>query len=123
MIDGDFLVPCIDSARRAGRARFAWRLERYVFMDSIIVQYVLFVLAALILIWAVIVLNKRLYRRNGSHSGAPNTWMKLDTRRHEAKEEPSSGAAFDDEEEEEEIELHARARQNGHHTESQKPPL
>ena len=92
-------------------------------MDSTIVQYVLFVLAALILIWAVIALNKRLYRRGGSHLGAPNTWMKLDIRRPEAREDPSPDALFDDDGEEDEIELHARARQNGHHVESQKPPI
>lgn len=92
-------------------------------MESTIVQYVLFILAALLLIWAVIALNKRLYRRGGSNPGAPHTWMKLDTRRPETREDTTPGTSFDDEENEEEIELHARARQNGHHAESQKPPM
>jgi hypothetical protein len=94
-------------------------------MDPTVVQYVLFVLAALILIWAVIALNKRLYRRGSPKPGSPTTWMKLDTRRPEAREDPSPDALFDGDAavDEEEIELHARARQNGHHAESQKPQL
>lgn len=90
------------------------------FMDSMLVQYVLFILAALLLIWGVIALNKRLSRHNGPGAHALKTWVELDTRRPDAREDLSP--TFDDEAEEE-AELHARARQNGHHAESQKPQI
>lgn len=82
-------------------------------MDSMIVQYISFILAALVLIWAVGLLNRRLWRNDRSPS--VKTWAEFDTRRPEAREDPAS------EDEEEVAELHARARQNGHHAESQKP--
>jgi hypothetical protein len=91
-------------------------------MSSIVVEYILFFLAAFILIWAVMALNKRLSRHDQSGLRARNRWVKLDTRRPATKEEPAS--VFEDEGEDEEgAELHARASQNGHHAESQKPQI
>ena len=96
-------------------------------MDLTVVQYAGFVVTALILIWAVIEINKRLYRRDKSQTEAPNHWAELDTKRLGAREEPplqSSHAHVDEEEAERAEELHTRAKQNGHHqVESQKPQL
>jgi len=89
-------------------------------MDSMVVQYIIFILAALVLIWAVILLNRRLLRHGGSDARSFKRWVELDTKRPEAREEP---APFLGDEEEEEAELHLRARQNGHHAESQKPQI
>lgn len=89
-------------------------------MDSTVVQYIVFILAALVLIWAVVGLNRRLLRHSRPDARSFKTWVEFDTRRPEAREDP---APLFDEEEEEEAELHTRARQNGHHAESQKPQI
>jgi hypothetical protein len=87
-------------------------------MDSMVVQYILFILAALVLIWVVGLLNKRLLRHNRPTATSINTWVEFDSKRPEVRED--SAPVFEDEEEEI-AELHTRARQNGHHVESQKP--
>ena len=95
------------------------------FMDSMIVQYALFILAALLIISAVVALNRWLYRHSRPKPGAPNTWAKLDTRHADARDERSTSAILeedeDEEEDEEEAELHVRARQNGHHSNGHAP--
>lgn len=91
-------------------------------MSSTVVEYILFFLAAFILVWAVMALNRRLSRHDQSGFGTRNRWVKLDVRRADAREEPAK--VFEDEGEDEEgAELHARASQNGHHAESQKPQI
>ncbi len=88
-------------------------------MDSTVLQYLGFIVAALILIWAVIEVNRRLYQRRKTNPGPPHTWTELNISQAQAREEPLSGAF--ESEEEEEAELHLRAKQNGHHAESQQP--
>lgn len=83
-------------------------------MDSTVVQYILFILAALVLSWAVTLLNRRLARHDRPAAPSLKAWVEFDTRRPEAREE--SAPAFE-EEKEEEARRHARARQNGHHAE------
>lgn len=90
-------------------------------MDSTVAQYLGFIVAALILIWGVIEINKRLYRHNKPDAESPNTWVELDTKQPTAREELPPGMLHDDEDVE--AEQHARARQNGHHAESQKPQI
>lgn len=92
-------------------------------MDITVVQYIGFVVAALIVIWAVIEVNKRLYRRDNSRANSLNRWVELDTKLPEAKEDLSSVVRGDSENDDIETELHARASQNGHHAESQRPQL
>lgn len=93
-------------------------------MDLTVVQYLIFILASLILIGVVIEFNKHLSRRDKSRTEALNSWVELDTTRQETREKlPVREVELDDEEDEEIEELHARARQNGHHTESQKPQI
>lgn len=89
-------------------------------MDSMVVQYLGFIVAALILIWAVIELNKRLYRRDQPDRKSLNNWVELDTKRPADKEDLPAEALDEDEDE---VELHTRASQNGHHVESQKPQI
>ncbi|HLI69330.1 MAG TPA: hypothetical protein VKV19_06185 [Ktedonobacteraceae bacterium] len=91
-------------------------------MSSMIVEYILFFLAAFILVGAVMALNKRLSRHDQSGPGGRNRWVKLDVRKAGAREEPTN-ILEDEDEDEEEAELHARASQNGHRAESQKPQI
>ena len=86
-------------------------------MNATFVQYGIFIVVALALIWAVIAFNRRISRQSRSGSDILKTWAKLDTRHANASEQRA--AAFDDEDEED-AQLHARASQNGHHAESQK---
>ena len=91
-------------------------------MNSSAVQYVGFIVAALILTWAVIEINRRYFRRRRGDVRSLNTWVQLDTGQPGAKEEdlPASG---DDENTDDsgEQDLQTRARQNGHYSESKKP--
>lgn len=89
-------------------------------MDSTVVQYILFILAALALIWVVALLNRRLLHHDRPGTTSLKTWVKFDPRRPAAREDPPP--VFE-EEEEEVAELHARARQNGHHAQGQRPKL
>ncbi|HEX7737296.1 MAG TPA: hypothetical protein VF458_20790 [Ktedonobacteraceae bacterium] len=90
-------------------------------MDPTIVQYVLFILVALGIIGAVVALNRWLYRHSKPvDPGAPNTWTRFDTRRRDSREEVPANL-FLDNDEEEEVELHARARQNGHNSNGHHP--
>jgi hypothetical protein len=92
-------------------------------MDPMVVQYALFILVALLLSGAVIALNRWLYRQSNFRSGPPNTWVKLDARRPEIREEALPGPQVDEDGEEEEAEIHVRASQNGHHSDGQKPQI
>jgi hypothetical protein len=82
-------------------------------MDPMIVQYALFIFAALLIIGAVIMLNRWLYRHNRPDAGSPDTWARLDVRRPEAREEIPASELLSDEDDEE-AEIHVRAKQNGH---------
>lgn len=92
-------------------------------MDPMIVQYALFILVALIISGAVVALNRWLYRQNGARTGTPHTWVKLDTRRPDIREEVLPNTMRDEEADEEEGEIHVRASQNGHHSDGQKPQI
>ncbi len=83
-------------------------------MDSTLVQYLGFIVAALILIWAVIVLNKHLSRHNTSETGPFKGWVELDTKHPTAREDSASQQIV--EKDMEAPELYIRARQNGHHS-------
>lgn len=86
-------------------------------MDTTVIQYGIFIVVALVLIGAVIALNKRLSRQKRSGSDILGTWAHLDTKHADAREQR---ATIIDDEDEEAAQLHARSRQNGHHAESQK---
>jgi hypothetical protein len=83
-------------------------------------EYIVFVVASLIVILAVIELQKRLYRHSRSPRESMENWVELDTRRADARDGiPLKKRSPQDDEEEDELEAeqHARARQNGHHAE------
>lgn len=90
-------------------------------MDPIVtlVEYIGFVVAALIIIWAVIELGKRIYTRKHVDVGSPQTWIRYDTVRPDTTEESLPDG--DDDEEASEPDIHTRAKQNGHYSESKKP--
>lgn len=85
-------------------------------MDPMLVQYLLFILAALLVIGAVVSLNRWLSQRGTPGIGSPSTWARFDTRRAPTREEAQTDYTLADEENQEEAELQVRARQNGHHT-------
>lgn len=88
-------------------------------MDSSAVQYVGFIVAALILIWGVIEINRRYFRRRKMDARSLNTWVHIDTSQPDAPEEdqPASDADTADSSEQD---MQTRARQNGHYSESKR---
>lgn len=100
-------------------------------MNPTIWSYVGIVVAILILLWAVLEMRTRFTRRsrkkpNVKAMNTVNTWIKLDSAPIEfVEEEPRLLPVHDDEEDEQEEEaqhnLHIRAQQNGHYSQSKKP--
>lgn len=91
-------------------------------MDQTMVGYIGFVVAALILIWAAVELARR-YNRKKISAKDLHTWVKLEAAPQESVEveEPSLTSEDEDEEETPQQSLRARAKQNGHYSESKKP--
>ena len=90
-------------------------------MNPTLVQYIGFVVAALILCWAVVELKRRYLRQKKADLKPMDTWVQLDSTLTGESEEPL--LIEDSEEEKEEVlepDIHTRAQQNGHHTESKK---
>jgi len=81
-------------------------------MNDLTWKYLAFVVAASILIWGVLEINKRLYRRNKIDHNSPSSWINLDANNQEEVEDEEP----DDQEENSEVELRIRSQQNGHHT-------
>jgi hypothetical protein len=108
-------------------------------MDPVVVQYLGFVVAVLILIWAVIEMSRRYSRQKKSGSEALTTWAPLDTTRFTDMEElqPGEGSNIpgknpshsspkdewsnEDQDNAPEQSPHTQARQNGRYSESKKP--
>jgi len=93
-------------------------------MDPTVLRYIVFIVAALILIWAVFEMRTRLIRRKKLDVTPLNRWEKLDstTPAHGIEERSMSFMGEEDkqEEQEEEADVHARAQQNGHFIPTQK---
>jgi preprotein translocase subunit Sec61beta len=87
-------------------------------MDPIIVTYVGFFVAVVIIIWAALEFRSRLSRFYDQQEKRRDLWVKLD---------PKLGPSLPDEPEEEEQEeepeqnLQTRAKQNGHHSNTTYP--
>ncbi len=79
------------------------------------IEYLGFVVAALILGWAVIELNRRYFRQRKVDSKPLNTWVKLDSTFEDDVE-----SSLPDEESEPEANIQIRAQHNGYHSESKK---
>ncbi len=90
-------------------------------MSPSLYEYLGFVVAAVILGWAIFEISRRYFRQRKVGTKASNTWVKLDSSFKGDIEEalPDKGS-----EEEEESELGAniqiRAQHNGYHSESKK---
>ena len=90
-------------------------------MDPRLVEYIGFVVAALILCWAAVELNRRYFRQRKVDLDPLSTWVKLDSTHTDNAEESLPGVGTDeDQEETPEQSLHTRAQQNGHQSESKK---
>ena len=90
-------------------------------MYPTLIEYLGFVVAALILGWAVIELNRRYFRQRKVDSKLLNTWVKLDS----TLEDDIEGSLPDEESDEEEesvpeANIQFRAQHNGYHSESKK---
>jgi hypothetical protein len=79
-------------------------------MNELTWKYLAFVVAASILIWGMLELNKRLYRRNKIDQ--QSSWVNLDANKQEETEDEEP----DEQDESAEGELRIRAQQNGHHS-------
>ncbi|MHB8599273.1 MAG: hypothetical protein ACYDER_20980 [Ktedonobacteraceae bacterium] len=94
-------------------------------MNPTVAGYVGFVVAALIIIWAVFEMSRRFTRRKKIDAQALTAWVKLDSTHATASEEllPIHDDTNDDDEQDDipESNLHTRAQQNGHYSESKKP--
>lgn len=84
-----------------------------------LVEYIGFVVVALIIIWGVIELGRRMYGKTHFDVRSPHTWIRFDSVRPDAAEE---GLPDVDDDEASEPDLHTRAKQNGHYSQSSKKP-
>lgn len=89
-------------------------------MDEQTIRYIAFVVAACILIWGVAELNKRLNHHKKIDPKSPNTWIKLDATRPDTAENVLPVVELDNQEKTHGPDIHVRAQQNGHHSESEK---
>ncbi|MGH2510061.1 MAG: hypothetical protein ACRDHZ_22000 [Ktedonobacteraceae bacterium] len=92
-------------------------------MDPMLIEYLVFFAAVFIIIWAALAFNKRLYRHNAADQQPFKNWVELDTKHPGAREELEQKPSVDEDENEDRAKLYIRAHQNGHHVESQQPPL
>ncbi|HZO73038.1 MAG TPA: hypothetical protein VFB60_12625 [Ktedonobacteraceae bacterium] len=88
-------------------------------MSPMIITYIGFVVAILILLWGVLVVSRRYLWRGNSRPEAADVWIPLKPNELHPLNEPVS----DEDEPDKEalkIDLHTRAQQNGHYSESKK---
>ncbi len=90
-------------------------------MDPKLVEYIGLFVAALILGWAVVELSRRYVRQRRADLEPVNTWVRLDSTLKDDIEELLPDEDSDEEQEDVlEADIHTRAQQNGHHSESKK---
>ena len=89
-------------------------------MNDLTLKYLAFVVAASILIWGVLELTRRLYRRDKIDPNPPTDWIKLDAVNRDVVEDVPPDEENDDQEEMPVSDIRTRAQQNGHHSESKK---
>ena len=94
-------------------------------MNPTLWSYLGIVVAILIFIWAAIEIGSRFNRHKKHHTQTMNTWIPLDSNRPNVVQEEPPLVLADNEEDELEDEalhnLHIRAQQNGHYSQSKKP--
>lgn len=90
-------------------------------MNPTLIEYLGFVVAALILGWAMIEINRRYFRQRGEDSKPLNTWVKLDSTLDDDTEKSLPDEESDEEEESvPEANIQIRAQHNGYNSESKK---
>lgn len=91
-------------------------------MTTTAVQYIGFIVAALILIWGVIVINRRYFTPGKMNDRSLKTWVHLDASQPDAPQEapPATPANDDDPPPTSQQDMQTRARQNGHYSESKR---
>ena len=90
-------------------------------MYPILFTYLGFVVAALILGWAVFEISRRYFRQRRGETRSPNTWVKLEPTFESDVEKPLQDEDADEEEEATQgAHIRIRAQHNGHHSESKK---
>ena len=90
-------------------------------MDPTVVQYIGFGVVVLILIWATVEMSRRYSRHSNMRIDPNNGWVKMDSHHVTPTEEHLPDSETDDREETTEENMHTRAQQNGHYSESKKP--
>jgi len=93
-------------------------------MDLTVVRYIVVIIVVLILIWAVLEMRWRFKRYSKQKVESLQAWTPFDTTTRNAMlQEPQPVLSEDGEEQEEKSgqDLHLRAQQNGHYSESKKP--
>lgn len=92
-------------------------------MSPTVVTYIGFVVAALILGWAGVELGRRYFRRRTLDARTMNSWVHFKPNSIDHAEYPMPAVDVEDDDDEEELprkDIHTRAQQNGHHSESKK---
>jgi hypothetical protein len=90
-------------------------------MSPVVVTYIGFVVAILILLWGLFVVGKRYFvRRRDVSSKNMGAWVPLKTTATESPEDSFTDLDEDDQDEGSRADLPARARQNGHYSGSKK---
>ncbi len=90
-------------------------------MDPTVVQYIGFGVVILILIWATVEISRRRSRIKKIGTESLDLWVKMDSPHAAPTEELSSDTDTGEREESSEENIHTRAQQNGHYSESKKP--
>ena len=90
-------------------------------MDPTVVQYIGFGVVILILIWATVEMSRRRSRIKKIETKSLGHWVRMDSSRVAPTEEQPSDADINEREESSEENIHTRAQQNGHYSESKKP--
>lgn len=89
-------------------------------MNSSAIQYAGFIVAALIITWGVIVINRRYFERRKMDARSLKTWVHLDATQPDAPQEVRSTTTEEDKTDSSEQDMQTRARQNGHYSESKR---
>lgn len=92
-------------------------------MSPTVVTYIGFVVAALILGWAGVELGRRYFRRRKLDARTMNSWVHFKPNSIDHAEYPMPAVDVEEDDDEEEPprkDIHTRAQQNGHHSESKK---
>lgn len=88
-------------------------------MNITIAMYVGFVVAVFVLTWGAVEIGRRFGGRKKASAKAMNTWVPFKPTPTDTLKDPLSGAT-EDLDDTPDTELHTRAHQNGHYSESKK---